>query len=136
MTKHPEKHADAAGYNRVFQHSNILNSILIITVTGALPFFFFLSLTANVALVWYIIAAFREYRELDDDLEDLMRKTFELEEHLISVHQMEMFYGDPTLQSLIEHTKLVVTDLETYRQKYSLDSRPLLTEEDEEQEEI
>ena len=116
--------------------SAVLNSILIITVTGALPFFFFLSLAANVTLVWYIIAAFREYRELDDDLEDLMRKAFELEEHLISVHQMEMFYGDPTLQSLIEHTKLVVTDLETYRQKYSLDSRPLLTEEDEEQEEI
>ena len=116
--------------------SAVLNSILIMTVTGALPFFFFLSLTANVALVWYIIAAFREYRELDDDLEDLMRKTFELEEHLISVHQMEMFYGDPTLQSLIEHTKLVVTDLETYRQKYSLDSQPLLAEEDEEQEEI
>ena len=116
--------------------SAVLNSILIMTVTGVLPFFFFLSLTANVALIWYIVAAFREYRELDGDLEDLMRKTFELEEHLISVHQMEMFYGEPTLQGLIEHTKLVVTDLETYRQKYSLDSRPLLAEEGEEQEEI
>jgi hypothetical protein len=116
--------------------SAVLNSILVITVTGALPFFFFLSLTANVALIWYVVAAHREYRELDTDLEDLIRQTFDLEEHLISVHQMEMFYGDPTLQSLIEHTKQVVTDLESYRQKYSLDSRPLLTEEDEEQEEV
>jgi len=48
---------------------------------------------------------------------------------------MEMFYGDPTLQSLIEHTKMVVSDLEAYRNKYSLDSQSLFVEESEEQEE-
>jgi hypothetical protein len=115
--------------------SAVLNSILLMTVTGALPFFFFLSIIANVGMVWYIIMSHREYRELENDIEDLVQKTFDLEEHLISVHQMEMFYGDPTLQSLIEHTKLVVSDLEAYRKKYSLDSQSLFVEEDEEQEE-
>ena len=45
---------------------------------------------------------------------------------------MEMFYGDPTLQSLIQHTKLVVTDLEEYRQKYSLGDEPIFEEENQE----
>ncbi len=113
--------------------SAVLNSILIITVTGALPFFFFLSLTLNVALGWFMYASFQQYKELESDLEDLVVKTFELEEHLVSVHQMEMFYGEPTLQSLIHHTKLVVTDLEEYRQKYSLDDQPFFEEEEKEE---
>ena len=46
---------------------------------------------------------------------------------------MEMFYGEPTLQSLIEHTKLVVTDLEEYRQKYSLGGESMFEEEDQEE---
>ena len=112
--------------------SAVLNSILIITVTGALPFFFFLSLTINIILMWFIYNSFKEYRELEDDIEDMLVKTFQLEEHLVNIHQMEMFYGEPTLQTLIEHTKLVVNDLEEYRQKYSLDDEPMFEEETQE----
>jgi hypothetical protein len=112
--------------------SAVLNSILIITVTGALPFFFFLSITFNVAIGWFMLASFQQYKELESDLEDLVVKTFELEEHLVSVHQMEMFYGEPTLQSLIQHTKLVVTDLEEYRRKYSIDDQSLFEDAEEE----
>ena len=92
--------------------SAVLNSILIMTVTGALPFFFFISLTINIILIWFIYNSFKEYQELEDDIGDMLIKTFDLEEHLINIHQMEMFYGDPTLQSLIQHTKLVVTEKE------------------------
>tara|TARA_R110001583_G_scaffold12031_1_gene53649 strand:- start:908 stop:1285 length:378 start_codon:yes stop_codon:yes gene_type:complete len=113
--------------------SAVLNSILVITVTGALPFFFFLSLTINIILMWYIFNSFKEYRQLEGDIEDMLVKIFELEEHLVNIHQMEMFYGEPTLQSLIEHTKLVVTDLEEYRQKYSLGGESMFEEEDQEE---
>ena len=47
---------------------------------------------------------------------------------------MEMFYGDQTLHSLVEHTKDVVTELEVYRHKYSLDGQPLLEEEEDQEE--
>ena len=113
--------------------SAVLNSILVITVTGALPFFFFLSLTINIILMWYIFNSFKEYRQLEGDIEDMLVKIVELEEHLVNIHQMEMFYGEPTLQSLIEHTKLVVTDLEEYRQKYSLGGESMFEEEDQEE---
>tara|TARA_R110002020_G_scaffold78506_1_gene197395 strand:- start:7237 stop:7611 length:375 start_codon:yes stop_codon:yes gene_type:complete len=119
----------------VLAASAVLNSILLMTVTGVLPFFFFLSLLFNIGLIWYAISSFREYRELDQDLEDMLKKTFDLEEHLLSIYHMEMFYGDDTLRSLIEHTKEVVTELEHYRLKYSLDNAPLLAEEDEKEEE-
>ena len=114
--------------------SAVLNSILIMTVTGALPFFFFLSLTVNIALFWYVFSSLREYSELEEDISSMLLKTFELEEHLVSVYQMEMFYGDQTLHSLVEHTKDVVTELEVYRHKYSLDGQPLLEEEEDQEE--
>ena len=85
--------------------SAVLNSILIMTVTGALPFFFFLSLTVNIALFWYVFSSFRQYQELEEDISNMLLKTFELEEHLVSVYQMEMFYGDQTLQSLMDHAR-------------------------------
>ena len=34
---------------------------------------------------------------------------------------MEMFYGDETLKSLIEHTRQVVDEIDFYRKKYSLE---------------
>ena len=95
---------------------------------------FFLSILNSQCCPWLVyVCIFQQYKELESDLEDLVVKTFELEEHLVSVHQMEMFYGEPTLQSLIHHTKLVVTDLEEYRQKYSLDDQPFFEEEEKEE---
>ena len=41
-------------------------------------------------------------------------------EHVVVVHESEMFYGDQTLQNLIEHSKEVIDILETYDDVMSL----------------
>ena len=115
--------------------SAVMNSILLMTVTGIIPFFFFLSLVVNIALLWYILSSLKQYEELDEDIGTILDKTFALEEHLITIYQMEMFYGDETLRSLIEHTKETVTDLENYRFKYSLGTSEYDDEESQEEQE-
>jgi hypothetical protein len=41
-------------------------------------------------------------------------------EHLEAVHSMETFYGDQTLQALLEHSTLVVTMLQEFDEIYTI----------------
>jgi hypothetical protein len=41
-------------------------------------------------------------------------------EHLDAVHGMETFYGDQTLQALLEHSTLVVTMLQEFDEIYTI----------------
>ena len=52
--------------------------------------------------------------------------------HLSSLHEMEMFYGDETLRSLIGHSKQVIEDIKDFEEIYTIANEGL--EEDEEQE--
>ena len=101
--------------------SLVLNSALLIAVLGAFPFFLYISLLVNVALGWYIANLLEDLSEVNDDLEDLFETTSSLQNHIESIHELEMFYGDQTLEELILHTKDVVSDIEFYKEKYSTD---------------
>ncbi len=116
--------------------SAVLNSILIMTVTGILPFFLYLSILLNVGAIWFIFRLIKQVNEANDDLENMLSTFFNLEEHIKTLYSMEMFYGDETLQGLIEHTKQVVDEIDFYRKKYSLeedDDIEYIVEEDDEQ---
>ena len=41
-------------------------------------------------------------------------------EHLQSLHELEMFYGDTTLGHLIEHSKQLVEDMKNFEEIYTL----------------
>ena len=108
--------------------SVVLNSVLIMTVTGVMPFLLFMSLLLNVGAVWLILRLLGQANQVGQDLEEMLETIFNLEDHLRSLYQMETFYGDQTLQSLIDHTKDVVNDIEFYRQKYSFDDEARIVE--------
>ena len=110
--------------------SVILNAILIATVIGLLPFLFYMSLLAIVFLIWYIMTLVDRVEDINDDVEEIFEIFDSFEEHLHSIYGMQMFYGDETLESLINHSRDVLYDLNNYRQKYYLDSD--IVDEDEE----
>jgi hypothetical protein len=99
---------------------------------GSFPFFLYISLLINVALGWYIGNLLTDLSEVNNDLEELFDKTTSLQNHIETIYEMEMFYGDQTLDELIQHTKEVVSDIEYYKEKYSLEEE----EEEEEGEEF
>ena len=67
-----------------------------------------LSIALNVLLVWYVRKVQTEYiLFVRDSLEALTDMHSNFSEHLEQVNNMDMFFGDETLVSLLEHSKFV-----------------------------
>ena len=98
--------------------SLVVNSILIATITGLLPFLLFLSILIIGSLIWYIKKLLIKIDEFDADLEIVYDSIYDLAEHLRSLHEMEMFYGEPTLQALIAHSGETINIIYDYQEKY------------------
>ena len=99
--------------------SLIINSVLIMVVTGPLPFVLFLSVILNIGLIWVSLRLFTRLEECNEDIESLLETVGNLGNHINSVHEMEMFYGEPTIQGMMEHIEEVTQEIEEYKFKYS-----------------
>ena len=94
-----------------------------------------LSVLLNVVAIFYCIRAARKLNTVASNLEALYESVAIFQTHLQSIHELEMFYGDENLKSLIEHSKEVVDELEKYEDIYALvleEEEELETEETEE----
>tara|TARA_R100000315_G_C5198440_1_gene116394 strand:- start:577 stop:954 length:378 start_codon:yes stop_codon:yes gene_type:complete len=101
--------------------SVLLNSALLISVLGLIPFFLYLSILVIVALVWFIYNLLNKIEDMTEDQNELFVGFYEFSEHLQGVHELEMFYGEPVLTDLIDHSKKIVQDIEDYRELYLYD---------------
>lgn len=101
--------------------SLVLNSILLMAVLGPVPFFLYLSILLNAGLIWFVRNLINELSDINEDMEELLNTTASLQNHIEKIYELEMFYGDQTLEELIQHTKNVVTEIEFYKEKYSSD---------------
>tara|TARA_B100000287_G_C20563496_1_gene753425 strand:- start:115 stop:519 length:405 start_codon:yes stop_codon:yes gene_type:complete len=98
--------------------SVFLNGVLLMILAGVVPFLLYLSVIANLVLVWFSIKCIKNISEIEEDIDEIMSKTDNFTEHLESVHEMEIFYGDETLQSMIDHSKQLVNDYIDLQSKY------------------
>jgi len=89
-----------------------------------------ISVVFNICVFIYAREAIIKLLSISEELGDLQRMVDAFSNHLSSVYNLEMFYGDQTLQSLLEHAESFNTQLETFEYIYSL------TEEDVEEEDI
>ena len=116
--------------------SAIFNCILIITVTGIIPFLLFLAVCLNIVMFWYIKTLLNKINNINEEVEDMFEMFDKFTSHVESIYQLELFYGDETIESVINHSRDVLDELNTYRQKFFLDSEiveaDLLEEEKEE----
>ena len=98
--------------------SIVLNGILLMAIAGVVPFLLYLSVVINLVLIWFSIKCIKNINDIEEDMDDIMSKTDDFTEHLENVHEMEMFYGDETLQSMIEHSKQLINDYIDLQAKY------------------
>ena len=112
--------------------SVIMNGGLLMYMVGVLPFLLFLSVLAILALSWYIKELVRKMQTIDADVEELFDNIDEFRGHLAAIHELEMFYGDETLQSLLGHSRSLAEQFQEFQLKYSSDDAfgDYLTEED------
>ena len=73
-----------------------------------------ISLILNLIFYWYSRQVVERLTFIYDNIGDMSELVSNYQVHLKSVYQMEMFYGDETLQHLLEHTKSLSLLLEDY----------------------
>ena len=84
-----------------------------------------LSAGLNVFLLWFGWKSIRQIAEYDEELKDLVQVMKNFSNHVESVHELEMFYGDETLRHLMRHARDIVATFSAYEL--------LLSEEEEEE---
>ncbi len=88
-----------------------------------------LSIALNFLLGWYVVKLLQKIRTFTEGIFDIVEKLNLLAGHLETIHQLEMFYGEPVLQNLIKHLKVMVVDIKVFRDSFVIS-------EDQEQEEV
>ena len=92
-----------------------------------------LSMTFNVVVFIYARGAVTRLLSVSEELGDLQVMIDAFAKHAKSVYELEMFYGDTTLEHLMNHAVSFNEQLETFEYIYSLTDQPQLTTEDEEE---
>ncbi len=77
-----------------------------------------LSLIVNGLLFWYTRKLLEKLSVFTEGVIEFRAKLEQLAGHLESVHQLEMFYGEPVLQNLIKHMKLTVTEIKMFSDSF------------------
>jgi len=79
-----------------------------------------LSIAANVLLVWYIKKMLKELIFTSDNVLQLRVSMGDFASHLEGVQSQETYYGDPTIEGLIKHSKEIVEEIKDFEDIYSL----------------
>jgi hypothetical protein len=79
-----------------------------------------ISALINIGVFVYARSAISQLLSVSDELGDLKTMIDSFAIHSKEVYEMEMFYGDQTLQSLMDHASSLNEQLETFEYIYSL----------------
>ena len=77
-----------------------------------LELFLTISIMINVVMVLYVRWILRQYKDLVQGMENIGDMLTEYVIQLKSIYELEMFYGDETLSSLLQHGREIIEKLE------------------------
>ena len=78
------------------------------------------SIILNIGLIAYVRTTIVQLLSVSEELGDLQQMINSFSDHLQSIYQLEMFYGDETVQGLLDHALSFNEQLETFEAIYSL----------------
>ena len=83
----------------------------------------FLSICFNCFLIWYVIFLARKLFFISSRLSDVFLTFRSFEVFTENLYGMELFYGEPIIQELVHKTKMVIEEVESFRDvfEYTLD---------------
>ena len=82
----------------------MIASILLIT----------LLITINTILVWYVKRLLNIINDTTEGINDMKEAINAFSEHLQIVYKQETYYGEPTIERLIKHSKILVQEMEQF----------------------
>jgi len=83
-----------------------------------------LSLLLSIGLgvaIWYIRGLLQMMYQLTSDIQRMHDNLEDFSKHLNNVYEMEMYYGDETLQSLIRHSKNIVDNINNFKNLFEVE---------------
>ena len=81
---------------------------------------FILSVSLNTFLIWYIINAIKKLQFMSVAFESMDMEIEAFDKHLKKIYELEMYYGDQTLEALIKHSQHLLTSFNEVREDYSI----------------
>mgnify|MGYP003131203139 FL=1 len=94
-----------------------------------------ISVIVNGFAVWYIRELLIRFKFYSENTGQLFTNLQEYTDHLQRVNQMEVYFGDPTIQGLLEHSRDVTVTVAEYLDIFSLEEEDLDAQEEEEEKE-
>jgi hypothetical protein len=79
-----------------------------------------LSVGVNIAAFWFVRNLLTKLLFVSNNLGEVNDVMQRFAEHLDAVHAMETFYGDQTLQGLLQHSELVTEMLGEFDEIYKI----------------
>lgn len=98
--------------------SLVLNSFLLIYQFGLIPFLLFLSAILNLGFISYLGFLLKERNDIQSDFFDLLSNLESYSTKLLQIYELEMFYGDETLEDLIRSSKVLISSFYDYEDKH------------------
>jgi hypothetical protein len=74
-----------------------------------------LSASINVFLLFYVRWLLKNLTYVSENMDGLWVSLREFSHHVQMLHETDMFYGDSNLQALIEHSRKVTEDIDSYK---------------------
>ncbi len=79
-----------------------------------------ISILLNIGVFAYARVAIGQLLSVSEEFGDLKNLINNFSSHISEVYQLEMFYGDQTLQNLVDHARSLDEQLETFEYIYNL----------------
>ena len=76
------------------------------------------SLALNGVLIWYIRKLIQSIAPLHESALEVRSILEDYLEHIQGVYELPLFYGDPTLKDLLEHSKETTERLEAFQNSF------------------
>lgn len=83
-------------------------------------FVLILSVLLNLFFIWFIYRLLYRVSDLVALIEDLRFKIQFFKGHLSRVYELEMFYGDITLENLLEHSRELLSSFDEFNKQYDI----------------
>ena len=78
------------------------------------------SILLNLFFIFYLRWLLKNYNFLSENVVSILESTENFSNHLSSLYELEMYYGDETLKNLLTHAKQVAEEIRLYRDVYTL----------------
>ena len=86
----------------------------------ALSVLLLFSVAANVLLIWYIKKMLKELLFTSDNIVQMQVSLSDFTVHLEGINEQETYYGDPTIEGLLKHSKEIVEEIKDFEDIYSI----------------